>query len=102
MRSRVTPRNPKRSMRKMVRELEIYRKSLRKLVPQDLGLKDLKRKAVHHLIPSILHKIFKDARDSSGDSHQGILKSSNVTELHYLCYSVVFYTATHISQNAIC
>ncbi|KAI6653971.1 MhmaT1 transposase [Oopsacas minuta] len=55
VRSRVA-RNHRRSMRKMAKELEINRESLRKLVHQDLGLKSLKRKTVHHLTPSIRQK----------------------------------------------
>ncbi|KAI6658827.1 MhmaT1 transposase [Oopsacas minuta] len=55
VRSRVA-RNPRRSMRKMAKELEIKRESLRKLIHQDLGLKSLKRKTVHHLTPSICQK----------------------------------------------
>ncbi|KAI6659634.1 Transposase [Oopsacas minuta] len=55
VRSRVA-RNSRRSMRKMAKELEINRESLRKLVHQDLGVKSLKRKTVHHLTPSIRQK----------------------------------------------
>ena len=55
MRSRIT-RNPKRSMRKMAIELGTNRESLRKLVHEDLGLKSLKRKTVHHLTPTLRRK----------------------------------------------
>ena len=43
-------------MRKMAIELGTNSESLRKLVHEDLGLKSLKRKTVHHLTPTLRRK----------------------------------------------
>ena len=55
VRSRVK-RNPRRSMRKMAKDLGVNRESLRNLVHNDLGLKSLKRRTVHHLTPALRRK----------------------------------------------
>ena len=55
-------RNPRRSMRKMARELKVSKESLRKLVRSDLGLKSLKRRTGHHLTPAIREKRLKRCR----------------------------------------
>ncbi|KAI6654409.1 Transposase [Oopsacas minuta] len=44
-------RNPRRSIRKMARELSVNHETMRKLVVEDLGLKSFKRKKVYHLNP---------------------------------------------------
>ena len=49
-------RNPKRSIRKMAKEIGVNRESLGKVVREDLGLKSLKRKTVHHLTPVLRKK----------------------------------------------
>ncbi|KAI6651224.1 Transposase [Oopsacas minuta] len=49
-------RNPRRSIRKMARELSVNHETMRKLVVEDLGLKSFKRKKVHHHNPSIRTK----------------------------------------------
>ena len=61
VRSRIA-RNPRRSMRKMAKELGVNRESLRKLVHYDLGLKSLKRKTVHHLTPALRKKRLERCR----------------------------------------
>ena len=55
VKSRVA-RNPRRSMRKMAKDLGVNRESLRIVVREDLGLKSMKRKTVHHLTPTLHRK----------------------------------------------
>ena len=49
-------RNPRRSMRKMVREFKVNNETMRKFVSEDLGMRSFKRSKVHHLNDSIRAK----------------------------------------------
>ncbi|KAI6651878.1 hypothetical protein LOD99_4757 [Oopsacas minuta] len=61
VRTRITL-NPRRSMRKLAREYQVSRETVRKVAHKYLGLKSLKRRKLHHLNPALVRRGLTDAR----------------------------------------